>query len=460
MRGAFLKDYIEKVYKSILKDKLINENETVIVAVSGGSDSIFLLNALFILKERLKIDLYVCHINHGIRAEAIFDAKFVEEYCVKNKLKFRIYNEQVFYLAKKFKLSIEEAGRDIRYKRFFELAKEIEAKSSSSVKIALAHNKNDVAETFLFNLSRGTSLRGLSGIRSKRDKIIRPILDFEKREIEEILKRENISYRIDETNLTKDYTRNIIRHDILSVFEKKINNLSVEHIIRASKFISQADTYIEDLALKKSKNIFLYKTLNNENILYGMKIKNLSEEKEIIRTYIIKNFLYQLSNKMKDIEEVHIKLISEFLKKETGKVIDLPYNISLIKKYTSIELYEKTKKINLEKFSQRDFSLEYLSELEDKVKEDKYIKYFDYDKIKGKLDFRTRISGDYIHIRNGRKSIKSFMTDEKIDRNERDKIPLVTVCNDVLWVVGYRVSAKYMPSEKTKNILKITYIKG
>lgn len=451
------KDKIQKIYEYIKENKLIDVKDIVIVGVSGGADSMALLYVLQELKNDFEIDIYVCHIHHGIREkEADEDARYVEEYCKENNLEYREFREDIKAFASQNSLSLEEAGRLKRYEIFKSLAKEVE-KEGRQVKIAVAHNKNDNAETILMNMCRGTGLKGLSGIKAGRDNIIRPLLDTKREEIEDILKDVGISFRTDSTNLSDIYTRNIIRNKILPSLAQSVNSASLDNIVKSAEFINKADEFIQDLARGLAEEIFVYKNSR----LVGFSFERLKKEKKILRTYVIRYFLEKNLNQLKDIEAVHIEMIDKLIFMETGKNINLPYKLRLNKGYDYISIcFDNDETEYIHSSLEEDFELKVFKNKNFKIDDLVYTKYIDYDKIGKVLSFRTRQRGDYIHIKSGKKTVKAFMIDEKIEAKDRDKIPLVALGQDIIWIVGKRLSEKYKIDESTKMILEIKYKRG
>ena len=211
---------------------MFREGDRVVLGVSGGADSICLLFVLMKLRKLLGIELCVVHVNHGVREDAGEDAAYVEGLCAQYDIPFMLKEIRLAELAKELGATQEEAGRIARYQAFAEACKKYGCN-----KVAVAHNSNDRAETMLFNLFRGTGLKGMAGILPVRDNVVRPLLCLERREIEEYLDAGGILYKQDSTNDTDDYTRNRIRHHILPFAEEEISKGSVEHMMNANKAI-------------------------------------------------------------------------------------------------------------------------------------------------------------------------------------------------------------------------------
>ncbi|MDO5517977.1 MAG: tRNA lysidine(34) synthetase TilS, partial [Clostridium sp.] len=201
----------KKVLSYIKDNKLINPGDKVLVALSGGPDSVCLLNILFKLKDELKIELGAAHLNHMLRGKDAFgDEQYVIDVCKQMNIECFTKQVNINEYSKKEKLSSEMAGRLVRYGFFEEIIKE-----HGYTKVATAHNANDQAETILFRLMRGTGLEGLGGIKVKRDNIIRPILCLSRQEVEDYIEQNQLKPRIDKTNFEKIYNRNKIRLDML-----------------------------------------------------------------------------------------------------------------------------------------------------------------------------------------------------------------------------------------------------
>ena len=228
-------EFEQKIKNYIKQNNMVTRGDKVLAGISGGADSTCLLYVLSHLKEQMGFELCVVHVNHGIRQEAQEDAVYVEKICKQLMIPFFLRTEDVPLIACREGLTEEEAGRSVRYAVFEELADKV-----CATKIAVAHNRNDLAETMLLNLFRGTGVHGAGAIRPVRGRIIRPLLDTERTEIEEYLRKKGISYQTDKTNLEDDHTRNRIRHHILPYAQQEINNRAVQHLARAAQEISEA----------------------------------------------------------------------------------------------------------------------------------------------------------------------------------------------------------------------------
>ena len=298
----FVLDYIKK-------NNLIRENDKILVAVSGGPDSICLLNILYNIKERLKIELYVAHVNHLIRKEAKSDAEFVKEFCDSKNIEFFYKECDVKEKAQTEKISTEEAGRNARYEFFEEIANKYNIN-----KIAIGHNKNDLAETLIMNILRGTGTQGLKAILNKNGKYIRPLLDVDREKIEEYCEKNNLKPRIDLTNFENNYTRNKIRNIVIPYVKKEFNPNIVETLTRLSQIATEEQDFINLEVEKAYKKILLSE--ESENIKISG--KKFVEIHTAIQKRTILYIINRLFGNTKQIEKKHIEDIIKLINKNIG----------------------------------------------------------------------------------------------------------------------------------------------
>ena len=295
----------EKILNTIKKYNLISPNDTVLVAVSGGPDSMCLIDNLLALKDILKIkEIAVVHLNHMIRQEAKSETEYVQEYCKKNEIRCFVKYLDVVKIAEEEKIGTEEAGRKERYKFFDQVAQEINAN-----KIAIAHNLNDNAETVLMHLLRGSGITGLCGIKPDREgKYIRPIIKCERAEIEQYCKDQKLDEKYDKTNLDNKYTRNRIRNELIPYIKKEFNPNIVETLDRLSDLITDEEQYMEKghVCVNGKKITTLgYKVDTNDKITIDLKKFNLLDS--IIKARIIMYTIKKLFKTTKGIEKKHIE---------------------------------------------------------------------------------------------------------------------------------------------------------
>ena len=466
-----------KVRKYMEQFNMAEKGESVIVGVSGGADSVCLYKILLELKNYFDIDIIAVHI-HGIRGdEADRDMKFVENMCKNDGVKFKCYKYNVPEYAKANGLSEEEAGRMLRYKAFDEVAKEL-ISNGRSVKIAVAHNRNDSAETFIHNLCRGSGLKGLAGIPYKNGSIIRPVLCLTREEIERYLSEHKIEHIDDSTNFTEDYTRNKIRHRVLPYLNENINDNSISHICQAADELREIEDYLSEITNYAYENI-----VSEHNKCIYINRKALADEKEIIQKRVVRVCIEKAAGKLKDITRKHVEDVIDLCGRQTGRYIMLPYGIIARVQYENIILERENinKSIdekNIEKDIRKDgvYTLgdeEFDVRIIDVEKEginikflinqlknyqNLYTKCFDYDKIQFTVQLRYRESEDYlvINAKGQRKKLKSFFVDNKIPAEKRGMIPVFADGSHIIWIVGHRISEEYKVTEDTRHLLIIS----
>lgn len=316
----------EKVFKTIKEYGLIENKDVIVIGVSGGPDSMALLNLLINLNKNKKIDakLVVAHINHGIREEAEEETKFVEKFCRENDVPCYIKREKVEELARKQKIGTEEAGRKLRYYFFEEVLEKEKAN-----KIATAHNANDNAETILMNLMRGSGTSGLKGIEIKRDnKYIRPILKVTRKEIEEYCDEMNLQPKIDKTNKENIYTRNKIRNELIPFIEKKFNPNIINSLNRLSEIASDEDEYIEKKVSEEYNKVLIEENIGNNKIdgkeQVILDLKKFNQEEKVIKNRLVRYTISKVLGTSQNIEKIHVLDIVKLCENNIGNKFLVP----------------------------------------------------------------------------------------------------------------------------------------
>lgn len=455
---------IDKVIETIENNSMFNMGDRVVVAVSGGPDSICLLHLLNSIKGRFSIEICAAHVNHCLRgAEADADEEFVREFCKQLDIEFYVKRVDINKLAKEERLSSEMAGRKARYDFFEEVRK-----SFCGNKIAIAHNANDRAETILMRIIRGTGLDGMVGIKPIRDEIfVRPLINVSRSDIEKYCLDNKISPRIDKTNLERLYTRNKIRLDLIPYIVNNFNEDVVTSLNRLGDIVSVDNDYIQKNANKKY-NSYCYKDKNNIIIK-----KEAFCEHEAILSRILRKAINELSGNVYNIEKQHIYEIIHIQKIGTGKMVCLPNNIVAYNIYGNICLSIKNEalinninvlEINIKaldkeiKFDNFRFKMEFLdNDASVKLTQDEFVKYFDADKTGKNISIRYRKDGDKFKPLGMKvhKKLKDIFINLKIPREDRSKIPLVCFDTEIGWIVGHKISENFKIDNETKTILKI-----
>ena len=445
----------QKVKAYVKKWHMLQKEDSVIAGISGGADSVCLLFMLLKLQKELGFALMAVHVNHGIRgAEAERDEAYVKRLCRQWNVRLKVYRENVPAYAKEHGMTEEEAGRDIRRTCFCKVLKEW-----GGTKIALAHHENDNVETLLWNLCRGTGIRGLGGIAPVNDVWIRPLLCVKRREIESYLKKRGISYCTDTTNADRRYMRNRIRMDVIPYLEDCVNTESVSHMGKTMERMYELEQYILEEVGKYKESCTGLK--NGRRIIRQTEYTKIPKA---LRDNVLHEILCETAGRRKDIEEVHIQMLRDLFTKQVGKRIDLPYGVTAIRTYEGVRFEKNIPEASYAGDENELFSIRVFDREPGNVTfpEKIYTKWFDYDIIKNTVKIRHRIAGDSIVINRygGRKKLKQYFTDQKVPQEDRDKIWIAADGDEVLWIVGYRQSQKYQITEKTTKILEIQYYGG
>lgn len=464
---------VNKVISFINDNKLIENGDKILVALSGGPDSVCMLHMLNSIKDVFDIEVFAAHINHMLRGEeSDKDEAYAKGICESLGVKFFSTRVDIEKLSKKRGISVEMAGRDCRYEYFNSLKNEL-----GLDKIAIAHNLNDQAETVVMNLMRGSGIEGLCGIKAKRDGgIIRPILCLAREEIENYCEIMDLNPRIDKTNLENIYSRNKIRLDIIPYMRDNFNKDIIETINRTSKIIQIDNEYLNKVSIE---NYEKYASLHKDRLIISKEAFKLDMA---IATRIIKKAFITFSSKYNNFEMKHIYDVIDLSQNTTNKKIYLPNNIICENVYGDIILKFKLKKenSNIEAYEEIEIlketlpnieisykcykvNFEIINKLKNNIEFSKnvLIKYFDYDKIKERIIIRTRHNGDKIIPQGmkGSKRIKDIFIDLKIPMEERDSTPLVLFDDNIAWMVGHRTSELFKIDKSSEKVLKITFMK-
>lgn len=436
---------MQKAFEYIRQHGMITAEDKLIVGVSGGADSVCLLFVLRMYQQEVPFEMRVVHVEHGVRGEeSLRDAAFVKALCREWKIPCEVRCVDVPLIAKEKKISVEEAGRKVRYEAF-----ESAGQDWGAYKIAVAHNQNDQAETMVWNMTRGSGLTGAGGIRPVRGNVIRPLLSCSRKEIEQYLLENGIVWHEDRTNRETEYTRNCIRQHILPVMEKELNAKSVEHLARLGEELQRTDQFLDELAQKA-----LERSVILEAQRAVIDLERFQGEEVLIQERILRKCLEQIGCGLRDLGRIHVEEILELCKGQSGRRVSLPGGWQARKSFGHIYLetedYVKEQaEIVLES---RIFS--YNQEI---IPQKKYTKWLDYDKIKDGLCLRTRQPGDYLIIdqKGGKKKLKTYFIEEKVPVEQRSQIQLVAAGSEILWVIGYRINEAYKVQADTKHVLEL-----
>lgn len=436
-----------KFQNSLIKD-CVTIGDKVAVAVSGGIDSMVLLYTFIKEAKMLEITFFVINIEHGIRGQSSKnDSAFVKNYCKNKNIEYLEKSVDVLNLAEKSGMSIEECARKQRYKVFQQLLDE-----KKCTKVALAHHSSDQAETVLMRIIRGTGLKGLQGMKKINGQYIRPFLDISKEEIIEMQQSEDIPFRIDETNLDNNYTRNLLRNEVIPSL-KKLSLNAEKGLVRLTRIASEAESFIQkyDNEIEvEGQNARLKLIKGEDTLLFKRRLIACFETIGII----------------KDIEEKHLNILQNFIKCSNGAMVDMPYGAVVYKEYDSLLFTRQSlpnqafsvpfsigktifgdKTVNIQKYNEKALSNGEL--------------IFDILKIPKSAVFRNRMNGDYFtKFGGGTKSLGDYFTDKKIPQRQRDSIIVCADENKILFIAGIEISdtikVDFNDKQNKNNIYKIT----
>ncbi len=430
---------------------MLDNGDSVLVGLSGGADSCALLCFLCSLRESMELKIYACHINHMIRGEeADRDERFAEELCRRFDVPLFVLHKDVISEARRRKIGTEQCGREVRYSFFQEKAAGLRAK------IATAHTASDNAETVLFNLARGSGISGLCGIPPVRDNIIRPLIRCGREEIEAYCRRNNIDFVTDSSNLTREYTRNKLRLDVMPVlrqinpsFESSVSSMT-DHLREAEEYIdSQAMQALEDAEINGGYSSEMMARL--PKAVFSAAVRKLCEKYalipeakhiELMRKIVYNGGAVEIRGSVFAISSQGIFRIMQRNDSESMQIVPLDTDAPLLicgKKYTltvvDIEEFKKLKKIEKKLFYEA----------------------LDYDTIPLTSVFRTKQSGDSFTLpyRKVTKPVRKLFTELKIPRENRSSLPLLADGSRVLWISTLGSSAQCMVGSSTKRVLLI-----
>ena len=467
--------YIYERVKSFCDDNaLIEKNDGIVAGISGGADSVFLF--LYLLQVQKEYNLRLCfvHVNHGIRgSEADRDERFVEELCEQNGAMYKVFYKDIPKMAQEMSMTEEEAGRVYRYECFEDVRKEL-----GYNKIAVAHHQDDQAETVLFQLLRGSGFRGLGGMRAKNTDVIRPLLAVKKQEIVETLEKKGQSYCTDSTNNEDEYARNQIRNHLIPYLRENLQKETVSHIATTASYMQDVTEFIDLQTDMVWESVIECKEGRPKEIkAYLSEMKKLHV---VLQREIFMRMIEYMSGRRKDITARHIDALTRLIISQTGRKINLPYDIVAAKYYDCIlmshkdrwyhssqsftEVYEEKisagQEYNVTFTNNNSHTISFHTEetgiMTDIIKKNSCTKWFDYAKIKNMPELRYPKEGDYLWLRTdgSKKKLSRILIDSKIPADERKNILVLADGAHIMWIPELsRCSAYYYINDKTKKML-------
>lgn len=437
----------QKVLKLLKSENMLENIDNVIVGFSGGADSVCLLHVLNTLKDDLNFKLKAVHINHGIRGdEAKRDQDFTYKFCNEYGISYSSQSFDCIGMSRINKMSLEEYGRKIRYEIF-------ESLCDDKTKVATAHNANDNAETILFNLCRGTGMKGVCGIPTVRDKIIRPLLLCTREEIEGYCEENGLSFVTDSTNLSDEYTRNRIRHKILPEMAE-INSNALGNINNFSLVARDVEEYLCIQSEKALEQAFIKTNTYDATVLSDL-------HKAVLSRCIAVAF-NEFSGMTLDREKINLVLS---LIKQGGRAQLYGNSYVEVVKGKLRFFNQKSDKvddgINVKSFDEKylfnGFQISF-SEITENLKfiNKKLLdNLIDCDKIVGKLCIRSRMEGDTFRLRNrvGTKSLKKLFNERNVSVETRNVLPIISDDEGIVWIYSVGVCDRCSVDENSCNIV-------
>ena len=461
---------------------MFDHADHVVVGLSGGADSVCLARYLIRLRDRGSPEVTAVHVNHMLRGpEADRDEAFVRDFCRTWDIPLDIYREDVGSVSAEDRISLEDAGRKVRYACFRRTMDRL--RPAGKVCLCLAHHADDLAETMLFRMIRGTGPAGLVGIRPVQGEILRPFLAVRKSRILEILACLGQDYVVDASNEDLKISRNYLRHRILPGMEE-VNPRACEHMAALSG--QMAD--LMDFASERIDDLSASLVFEHENC-YEIEPAAFLALPAFARQELARRLLFLASGHEKDIGSIHVKQLLLLAGKEEGKQNDFPYGVVAYRREGSLLVYKggRERKMHghpedgkadsglvaevllpeyrpgrawvLELPGPARLSIRYEDFYGQQIVKRDCVKYFDYDKIKCNLCVRTRQKGDFfVYDDQGRhKRLSRYFIDRKIPADERDRKLLLCDGSHVLWVFGERISRDCRITQDTKRMIVFLY---
>ena len=451
-----------KVKRTISENSLLAVGDSVLVALSGGPDSIALLHVLSRLRNRLKLKLAAVYVNHQIRPRAAKkEERFCVQLCEKLSVELTVVREDIPTFARKEKKSLEEAARDFRYAVFENLAQE-----QGHNKIALGHHLDDRVETILFRILRGTGRTGLLGVPIKRGKIIRPLYDVTKKDIYSYLKRHRLGFCLDQSNTSSDFSRNYIRNKLLIDIRKHLNPGVDTALLNLSETVTQEEGFLQQSVSRVHKKIV--RTTVGGKIELDLRL--LSMYDKWLRRRVLRYCLAEDLGRMRAFDKAVIDRL-DHLCMTGGKAVSLPSGVQAVKVGEKLVLYNKARaasgynealeqgKICRLPLLRLNLRCRFVDEFDGTWNKERHTKrvWLDWEKVSAPLFVRNIKPGDRFTPlgMSGTKKVGDCLTDWKIHKVYRDEIPVVCDQEGIVWLVGFEIADRVKIDSATKKVIEI-----
>ncbi|MBI2842455.1 MAG: tRNA lysidine(34) synthetase TilS [Armatimonadetes bacterium] len=451
--------FLATVKSTISRYRMIGRGETVVVAVSGGADSVALLHALWSLRQDFGIDLVAAHLNHGIRGEeADADAAFVQELASGFGVPSVVEKVDLPRIRRQLRMGMEEAARKVRYE-FLERV----AESAQAARIAVAHTVDDQVETVLLNIIRGTGPDGLAGMPAARGKIVRPLIELFRSDVESYLKENDIAWRVDVTNLELDYTRNRVRLRLIPMLEKTFNPRVKDAVLSLSKLARDEAEVVREEAFRTFDDAA--REVGDEAVVFDA--ERFGALPQAIKRRCLMLAIERVKGDLRDVEYEQVERVIDSLDRGEDFTLTLPsgrvyaalsaglFRIFAKVQVQKIDLLRRMESPGRTEVPELDIAIEARFVPPETRPTSETQAVIDLSRISGDLFVKTWRAGDEIVPLGmaGHKKLQDLFTDRKIPRFERQRIPLVIDSEKIVWVVGVIISDTVKVTDKTNMAL-------
>lgn len=454
-------NFVHTIEQYIRQHGLLQPGDRVLAAVSGGVDSVVMLDILLNLRDRWGLVVAAAHFNHQLRGEeSDADEAFVRNLCSENNLEFFVERADTRAVAAEQKKSIQTAARDLRYEFFSRVRSK-----HGFTKIATAHHADDNAETVLLNLVRGSGVRGLSGIPVSRSDlgVVRPLLCVSRDEIEVYAKQQSLAFRTDSSNVHVQYARNFLRHAVVPLLKHHLNPNLTSTLNRTAELFRDLDRFLVETTTQVLNRVVEHETAQE----LTMKIDALQQVPPYLQEYSLLLAAQRFSQT--DVDFSTVRSLLNLTVAESGSLYSLTKNCTVIrdrsrlvfrKDCAEIPFYYKIEPNKSYQFDRFRFASSPSGTFQ-KI-EHGLIEFVDADRLGSNLVLRTWKEGDWFYPlgMGGRKKLSDFFIDAKIPLFEKRSIPVLESDGAIVWVCGRRIDHRFRVSESTKRIMKLEYIPG
>ena len=456
----------QRVIEAIVGYRMANPGDTVVVAVSGGPDSLALGHLLAALRRELAIELHIAHLNHQLRGKAAdADAAFVAKWAAAADLPATVESRDVGAYAREHRLCLEDAARRVRYRWLEAVADRVGAR-----RIAVGHNADDRAETILLNLLRGSGTDGLAGMPPKRGRIIRPLFDVSRSEVEAYCREHGLRPRKDATNESPVHLRNRVRRELLPLLEASYQSNIRGALLRLGALAAHDAACLRELATTAFEQALIEKRRDRVTLM----AERLASLPRALRGRVLRHAVRRLRGSVEGLELTHVEAVDDILRGSSGRQVDLPGGLIARKDGVRFSMCAAGERAAPDWTGERELAVPGVTEVAelglrieavalgartrvDPWADDPWLATLDGDRLGEPLVVRTWRRGDAFRPLGMRGTMKlhDFFVNQKVPREERRRVPLVVGGDEIVWVVGHRVDDRCKVTAKTKHLLRL-----